>query len=47
MPNTYKSLGKAKQQQFLDSRARTGDFIYLRKNLYMCQIDAFIYKFVF
>ncbi|WP_041264102.1 hypothetical protein [Bernardetia litoralis] len=24
MPNTYKSLGKAKRQQFLDSRARAG-----------------------
>ncbi|AFM02870.1 hypothetical protein Fleli_0392 [Bernardetia litoralis DSM 6794] len=26
MPNTYKSLGKAKRQQFLDSRARAGGF---------------------
>ncbi|WP_280956492.1 hypothetical protein [Bernardetia litoralis] len=31
MPNTYKSLGKAKRQQFLDSRARAG--VKIKHNL--------------
>ncbi|AFM02878.1 hypothetical protein Fleli_0402 [Bernardetia litoralis DSM 6794] len=43
MPNTYKSLGKAKRQQFLDSRARARKILFFVEKVNLQTVNTYTY----